>query len=81
MPNCSEEVFVIKKVKNTVPWTYVINDLNGEEIIGTFYEKELQKTNQEEFRIEKIIKRKGLKYMLNGKDNSWIDQASLVQRT
>ena len=48
MPNWSEEVFVIKKVKNTVPWTYVINDLNGEEITGTFYEKELQKTNQEE---------------------------------
>ena len=42
-PNLSEEVFVIKKIKNTVPWTYVINDLNGEEIIGTFYEKELQK--------------------------------------
>ena len=41
-PNWSEEVFVIKKVKNTVPWTYVINDLNGEEIIGTFYEKKLQ---------------------------------------
>ena len=38
-PNWSEEVFVIKKVKNTVPWTYVFNDLNGEEIIGTFYEK------------------------------------------
>ena len=56
--NWSEEVFVIKKVKNTVPWTYVINDLNGEEITGTFYEKELQKTNQEEFRIEKVIKRK-----------------------
>ena len=52
-PNWSEEVFVIKKVKNTVPWTYVINDLNGDEIIGTFYEKELQKTNQQEFRIEK----------------------------
>ena len=45
-PNCSEEFFVIKKVKNTVPWTYAINDLNGEEIIGTFYEKELQKTNK-----------------------------------
>ena len=44
MPNWSEEVFVTKKVKNTVPWTYVINDLNGEEIMGTFYEKELQKT-------------------------------------
>ena len=44
-PNWSEEVFVIKKVKNTVPWTYVINDLKGEEIMVTFYEKELQKTN------------------------------------
>ena len=45
-PNWSEEVFVIKKVKNTVPWTYVLNDLNGEEIMGTFYEKELQKASQ-----------------------------------
>ena len=45
-PNWSEEVFVIKKVKNKVPWTYVVNDLNGKEIIGTFYEKKLQKTNQ-----------------------------------
>ena len=44
-PNLSEEIFVISRIKNTVPWTYVINDLNGEEIIGTFYEKELQKTN------------------------------------
>ena len=59
MPNWSEEVFVINKIKNTVPWTYVINDLNGGEIIGTFYEKELQKTNQKEFRIEKVLKRKG----------------------
>ena len=57
-PNWSEEVFVIKKVKNIVPWTYVINDLNGEEIVGTFYEKELQKTNQKEFRIGKVSKRK-----------------------
>ena len=39
--NWSEEVFVIKEIKNTVPWTYVINDLNGEEIIETFYENEL----------------------------------------
>ena len=45
-PNWPEEVFVIKKVKNTVPWTYVIHDLNGEEIIGTFYEKELKQTKQ-----------------------------------
>ena len=39
VPNWSEEVSVIKKVKNTVPWTYVISDLKGEEIVGTFYEK------------------------------------------
>ena len=58
-PNCSEKFFVNKKVKNTVPWAYVINDLNGEEIIGTFYEKELQKTNQQELKIEKMIKKKG----------------------
>ena len=57
--NWSKEVFVIKKVKNTVPWTYVISELNGEEIVGTFYEKKLQKTNQTEFRTEKVIKRKG----------------------
>ena len=43
LPNWSEEFFVIKKVKNTVPWTYVISDCKGEKIVGTFYEKELQK--------------------------------------
>ena len=58
-PNWSEEVCVISKIKNTVPRTYVINDLTGEEIIGTFYEKEQQMTNQKEFRIEKVFKRKG----------------------
>ena len=62
-PNWSEEVFIISKIENTVPWTYVINDLNGEEIIWKFYEKELQKANQKESRIEKVIKRKG-----DGKD-------------
>ena len=41
-PNCSEEVFVVSKIKNTIPWTYVISDLNGEEITGSCYEKELQ---------------------------------------
>ena len=60
-PNWSEEVFVISKIKNTVLWTYVISDLNDEEIVGTFYEKELQKTNQKEFGIDKVIKRKGNK--------------------
>ena len=85
MHNWSEEVFVIKKVKNALPWTYVINDLNGEDIIGTFYEKELRKTNQEEFRIEKVIKQKGDKLYVKWKGydklfHSWIDKANLVQR-
>ena len=66
-PNWSEEIFVLKKIKNTVSWTYVINDLNGEEIVETFYEKRLQKTNQKEFRIEKVIKRKGNKLFVKWK--------------
>ena len=83
MTNWSEEVFIISKIKNTIPWTYVINDLNGEEIIGTFYEKELQKTNQQEFRIKKILKRKGDKLYVKWKGydnsfNSWIDKKGLV---
>ena len=83
MPNWSEEVFVIKKVKNTAPWTYVTNDLNGEEIIRTFYEKELQKTNQNEFRIEKVLKRKGDELYVKWKGydnsfNSWIEKKDLV---
>ena len=57
-PNWSEEVFVDSKIKKTVSWTYVFNDLNGEEIIGIFYEKELQKTNQQEFRIEEKKEKK-----------------------
>ena len=81
-PNWSEEVFVINKIKNTVPWTYVINDLNGEEIIGNFYEKELQKTNQKEFRIEKILKKKGDKLYVKWKDynsfNSWINKKDIL---
>ena len=44
-PNWAEEVFVVSKIKNTIPWTYIINDLYDEEILGNFYEKELQKTN------------------------------------
>ena len=53
------QVLVVSKFKNTVPWTYVVNDLSAEEITGIFYEKELQKTNQEKFRIEKVLNRKG----------------------
>ena len=76
-------VFVTKKIKNTVPWTYVINDLNGEEIAGTFSENELQKTNQKEFRIEKVIKRQGYELYVKWKGydnsfNSWIDKKDIV---
>ena len=83
MPNWLEEVFVIIKIKNTVLWTNVINDLNGEEIVGKFYEKELQKTNQKEFRTEKVLKRKGDKLYVKwkGYDNSFnsqIDKKDLV---
>ena len=83
MPNWPEEVFIISKTKNTAPWTYIINDLNGEEIIGTFYEKELQKTNQKEFRIEKVLKKKRDKLYVKWKGydnsfNSWIDKKDLV---
>ena len=78
IPNWSEEVFIISKIKNTVPWTYVINDLNGEEIIGSFYEKELQKTNQKDIRIEKVLNKKDNKLYVKWKGfdnslNSWID--------
>ena len=78
-PNWSEEVLVIKEVKNTVPWTYLISDLNGENVIGKFYEKELQKTNQQKVRTEEVIKRKGNKLHIKWKGygnslNSWIDK-------
>ena len=83
VPNWSEEVFVISKIKNTVPWTYVFNNVNGEEIVGTFYEKELQKTNLEGFRIEKVIKKKGNKLYVKWKGydnllNSWIDKKDII---
>ena len=82
-PNWYEEVLIIIKIKNTVQWTYVIDDLNGEEITGTFHEKELQKTNQKEFRIEKVNKRKGDKLNVSWKGynnsfNSWIDKKDVV---
>ena len=69
VPNWSEEVFVIKKIKKTVPWIYVIIDL--------------QKTNKKEFRIEKVITTKGDKQYVKGKGwnssfNSWIDKIDIV---
>ena len=52
-PNCSEEVFVIKKVKNIVPWTYVINDLNSEEIMGTFMKKNCKRQVKKNLELKK----------------------------
>ena len=78
-----KKLLLLKK-SNTVPWTYEISDLNGEEILGSFYEKELQKTNQEELRIEKVIKRKGNKLYVKWKGyensfNGWIDKKDLIK--
>ena len=82
-PNWSEKVFAVSKIKSTVPWTYVINDLNGEEIVETFYEKGLEKTNQKEFKIEKVVKRKGDKLCVKSKGldnsfNSWINKKDFM---
>ena len=80
-PNWSEEVFVVSKIKNTVPWTYVVSDLTGEEITGSFYKKELQNKNQEKFRIEKVLKKGDKLYFkwkrYDSRFNSWIDKKDL----
>ena len=77
---------MIKKVKNTLMRPYFISDLKGikrEEIVGTLHEKELQKTNQKEFEIEKLIKSKGNKLYYkwkgyNNSFNSWVDKKGIV---
>ena len=83
-PNWSEESFLIKEVKNTVPWTSAINDLSSEEIIRTFYQKELQKASQQEFKKQKVIKREKNKLYVKWKGsdnslNSWIDKKDLIK--
>ena len=77
--------FVVSKVKNTVPWTYVISDFNGEPIFGSFYKNELQKTSQEKFRIEKRLEKKGDKLFVRWKGyndsfNSWVDKKDVTQK-
>jgi hypothetical protein len=66
LPNWSEEIFEIVRIKSTIPFTYVLKDTNDEELAGSFYEEELQKTNQEVFRIEKIIRKKTIKGIVHG---------------
>ena len=76
--NWSEEGFVVSKIKNRVPWTYVISDLNGEPITGSFYEKNCKRKNQKEFRIAKVFKKGDKLYVkwkgYNNSFNSWIDK-------
>ena len=79
-------VFKFLKIQLTIPVTYKITDYNEEEIQGTFYEQELQKTSQGTFRIEKILKRQGdkslVKWMVYPKSfNSWIDTKTIVKLT
>ena len=74
---------MIRKVKKTAPWTYAISDRNGENIVGMFYKNELQKKNQKEFRVEKVIKRIGDKLYFEWKGNnssfkSWIDKKDII---
>ena len=83
-PNWSEEIFVVKKIENNVPWRYIISDLTGEQIVGSFYEKELQRNNQKEFRIEKVIIKKGDKLYVkwkgyNNSFNSWINKNDITK--
>ena len=79
--NWDEEVFVIKKVKNAASQLYVMNDLNGEEIVGTFFKKELQKTNQKELELKKQSRKKVINHMLNGKDTTVCLIAGQIKRT
>ena len=65
-----EEVFIVSEIKDTVPWTYIVSDLNGEVITASFYEIEFQK-NQKEFKIEKVLKTKGDKLYVKWK-RYWI---------
>ena len=77
----SKEIFIVSQIKNTAPWTYVISDLNGEEIFGSFYKKELQKTNQEKFRIEKVIRKKGDKLYVKWNDMTICLIVGLIKKT
>jgi len=66
LPNWSEALYTIDKVKNTNPYTYTVQDMNGEEVLGSFYTEELQKSTQEVFRIEKVIRKKKINGIEHG---------------
>ena len=79
----TEEIFTITEIQNTNPVTYKLADLQGKEIKGTFYEPELQKTEQQIFRIEKVIKKEKGRSLVKWKGysdkfNSWVDNKDLI---
>ena len=79
----TEEIFTITEIQDTNPVTYKLADLQGEEIKGTFYEPELQKTEQQIFRIEKVIKKEKGRSLVKWKGysdkfNSWVDNKDLI---
>ena len=80
-PNWSEKVFVINKIKNTVSWTYVINDLNGEEITGSFYKKKCKKLVKMNSEQKKCLKEKVINCMSNGKDMMIHIKVGLMKKT
>ena len=84
--NWTEEIFTVNKVQPTIPFTYKIKDTRGEEIQGTFYEEELQKTKQETYRVEKVLRRRtrnGVKEIYvkwkgyNNTFNQWIPESDI----
>ena len=66
LPNWSEALYVVHEVKKTIPYTYTVKDMNGEIIAGSFYTEELQKSTQDVYRIEKIIRKKKINGVEHG---------------
>ena len=84
--NVYEKSFLSKKGKNTVPWRYAISALKGELIVGTLSKKNCKRQIKKRFRVEKRIKRKGIKLNVNRKGygssfSSCIDKKDIVQMT
>ena len=86
LPNWSEELYIVDKVQKTIPVTYKLKTSLGEEIEGSFYEKELQKSHQEVYRVEKVMRKKkinGVEHALvkwsgySEKHNQWIPMKDL----
>jgi len=80
----ADDVFTISSIQYTYPPTYKIADFGGEEIHGTFYEQELQKTSQEIYTIEKVISKRGNRSLVKWLGypesfNSWVDNKNMMK--